>query len=63
MTKEETEMIRKGLRSYGEALLKLARSRKYAGPSFRETRKQFRDAARPWFRLADQPDEYFRSGS
>lgn len=59
MTKEETEMIRTALRNHGEKLLKDARSRTWTGPQWREMRRQLRDAARPWFRLADMPDEYF----
>lgn len=63
MTPEEITMIRTALRFLGENMLSDAKSRKYAGPRFRQVRQQFRNDARPWFKLADQPDEYFRSGS
>lgn len=63
MTKEEILMIRTALRSHGEKVLAGASSRKWTGPQFREIKKDIREEARTYLRLADQPDEFFSGQS
>jgi hypothetical protein len=61
MTPEEITMIRTALRSHGEKVLAGASSKKWTGPQFRKIKEDIREEARVFLRLADQPDEHFRT--